>query len=100
MKSQSLTLDEVKHVAKLANLPLKDDELEKLQPQLSAIIDLVSKLQSLPTKDVPETSQVTGSHNVWREDETDPSRTLSQESALAGAKRTHNGFFVVDKILD
>lgn len=95
-----LTREEVLHVAKLASLTLTEEEVTKLQKQLGKIIDLVSELQSVKTDDVKETSQVTGSQNVWREDQIDSARVLSQEQVLSGAKRSHNGFFVVDNILE
>lgn len=98
MAKQKLTIDEVKHVAKLANLPLSEDELALFLAQLSAILEFVGKLQKIDTKGVKETSQVTGLENVFREDEIDAERMFSQEEALANAKETHNGFFKVPKI--
>lgn len=98
MAKKKLTVDEVKHVAKLANLPLSDEEIILFIIQLSAILDFVSKLQKIDTNDVGETSQVTGLENVFREDEIDNERLLTQEEALANAKETHNGFFKVPKI--
>ena len=58
----------------------------------------VSKLQKIPTKDVIPTSQVNGLENVYREDEIDKSRMLTQEDALANAPATHNGFFKVKAV--
>lgn len=98
MAKQKLTIDEVKHVAKLANLPLSDEEITLFIVQLSAILAFVSKLQKIDTKDVGETSQVTGLENVFRADEIDNERLLTQEEALANAKETQNGFFKVPKI--
>ena len=89
---------DVAHVAKLANLPLKPEEKEKFEKQLSEILSYVEKLKEVDTKDVETTSQVTGLENVTREDETILS--LSQEEALKNAKSTHNGFFKVKAILD
>ena len=40
-----LTKDEVKHVAKLANLPLTSEEEEKYSGQLSKILDYVDQLE-------------------------------------------------------
>ncbi|MBI5620037.1 Asp-tRNA(Asn)/Glu-tRNA(Gln) amidotransferase GatCAB subunit C, partial [Candidatus Gottesmanbacteria bacterium] len=58
------------------------------------------KIQTLDTSNVPETSQVTGSENVFRDDEVDAGRILTQEEALSNAKRTHNGFFVVKSVFE
>lgn len=100
MANQKLTIDEVKHVAKLANLPLTEAEILKLQPQLESVIDLVSKLEAVNTKGVLQTSQVTGQHNVMREDEIDTTRGLTQEEALSNAPRKHKGFFVASNVFN
>lgn len=88
---------DVKHVAKLANLPLKDEEVDKFENQLSSILDYIKKLQEVDTSKVEETSHVTGLENVLREDETRSS--LSQEEALSNAKDKHNGMFKVKAVL-
>lgn len=89
---------DVSHVAKLANLPLKPEEKEKFEKQLSEILSYVEKLKEVDTKRVEITSQVTGLENVTREDETSPS--LTQEEALSSTKSKHNGLFKVKAILD
>ena len=94
----NLTLDEVKHIAKLAHLELTDQEIATFQKQLASILDFVSALSAVDTKNVIPTSQVTGLENVFREDEVKES--LSQSEALANAKRTHNGYFAVDAIFE
>lgn len=96
----SLSLKDIKHLAQLANLDLSDKELKSLSPQFSSILDLVSKIKKLNTTNIAETSQVTGQENVFREDEVDSERILTQEEALSNAKNKHNGYFVVDAIFD
>lgn len=97
-KKTTLSLDDVKHVAKLAALPLTEDEIALFLPQLSAILDFVSELQKVDTKGIQETPQVTGLENVFREDEINATRMLTQEDALANAPDKFNGFFKVPKI--
>lgn len=89
---------DVKHVAKLANLTLKDNEVEKFEDQLSSILDYIKKLQEVDTSSVEETSQVTGLENILREDEAKPS--LPQEEVLSNTKDKHNGMFRVPAILE
>jgi aspartyl-tRNA(Asn)/glutamyl-tRNA(Gln) amidotransferase subunit C len=88
---------DVAHIAKLANLPLKPDEEEKFEKQLSETLDYVKKLEEIDTKNVKPTSQVTGLENITREDKITPS--LTQEEALSGTKSQHNGLFKVKAIL-
>lgn len=95
-----VTRKDIDHIAKLANLPISDEQSEELTKQVGGTVEYVSHLQSLPTEDVTETSQVTGLENVLREDEIDTTRMFTQEEALSNAKNTHNGFFVVGRVLE
>lgn len=89
---------DISHVAKLANLPLTDEEKKKFESQLEETIQYIEGLNEVDTEGIEPTSQVTGLENVLREDEIKPS--LSQEQALSNAKSTHNGLFKVKGILD
>lgn len=89
---------DVKHIAKLANLPLKPEEEEKFERQLSETLSYVEKLNSINTKGVEPTSQVTGLENITREDESMTS--LTQEEVLSNSKSTHNGLFKVKAMLN
>lgn len=88
---------DVTHVAKLANLPLKPEEKEKFEKQLSETLTYVEKLNSINTEGIEPTSQVTGLENITREDEATTS--LTQEEALSNTKSQHNGLFKVKAIL-
>ncbi len=94
-----LTQDEVLHVAKLANLDLNDDEVAKLTPQLSTIIDFVGELDEVDTKDVEPTSQTTGLTNVTRQDVVSPDNILTQDESVSGTDNIHNGYIKVPAIL-
>lgn len=89
---------DVKKNAKLANLPIKEDEIKPLGKALVETLSYINILEEVDTKGVEPTSQVTGLENVTREDVTTPS--LSQEEALANAKKKVNGMFEVDAILN
>ncbi len=88
----------VPHIAKLANLPLTEEETKKFETQLSSILHYVEKLKNIDTKSVKPTSQITGLENVTREDKAENS--LTQKEALSNTNKTHNGSFEVDAILD
>lgn len=90
---------DVKHIARLASLPLTDEEAQKFEKQLSDIVGYIDKLNELDTEDREPTAQVTGLVNVLREDsETAP--CFSQEEALSNAPKKHNGMFEVEQILE
>ena len=94
----SLTMEEVKHVAKLAKLNLSEKELTKFQKQLSDVIDYINKLREVNTDEVEPTSQVTNLENVFREDEVKPS--LTQKEVLSNTNSSHDGFFKVKAVFE
>ena len=83
----------VTHTAKLANLPLSDDEIKKFESQLSGVLSYVEKLQEVKTEGIKPTSQVTGLENVLREDTKGAS--LDQKKALSQAPSTQDDKFQV-----
>lgn len=91
--------DDVKHIAKLANLKLTEEEINKFTPQLSTIVDYISELSEVDTKDTEPTSQTTGLTDVVREDKVMSGESLSQDQALSGTEEVHNGYFKVKAIL-
>ena len=89
---------DVKHIAKLAELPLKDDEVKKLEEQLESTLEYIDQLNEVDTKNIEPTSQVTGLENIMREDIA--TESLTQEQATSNSSATHNGLFKVKGILD
>ena len=88
----------VSHVAKLANLPITKKEEQTLEKQLEETLTYIDRLQEIDTKKVQPTAHVTGLENVTRDDTAQSS--LTQKQALSNTKNHHNGFFIVDAILD
>jgi aspartyl-tRNA(Asn)/glutamyl-tRNA(Gln) amidotransferase subunit C len=88
-----LTREQLLHVAHLARLELRDDELERLGAQLNDIIAAVSKVAELDLTDVPPTSHPLDVVNVWADDE--PHESLSVDEALANAHEREGAFFKV-----
>jgi aspartyl-tRNA(Asn)/glutamyl-tRNA(Gln) amidotransferase subunit C len=93
-----MTKINIKHIAKLANLPIAEEKLEKLEKQLEETLEHVDRLQEIDTSKVTGTNEVTKLSNVTRDDVIVPS--LTQEEALLNAKQVHNGLFVVPVILE
>lgn len=89
---------DVAHIAKLANLPLSDNEKKKFEKQLSAVLGHFKKLSEVATDEIKETSNVAGLTNISRTDESKAS--LNQKEALSNAPKTYNGNFVVPVILE
>src|SRR3989338_10872241 len=80
-----LSEEQVRHTAKLARIKLTDEEVKKFCKQLSGVLEYVDILSEVDTKDVPETSQVTGLSNVMEKDEILPDQS-SREELLANSE--------------
>jgi aspartyl-tRNA(Asn)/glutamyl-tRNA(Gln) amidotransferase subunit C len=85
--------DQLLHVAHLARLELREDEVERLEGQLNDILEAVSKVSELDLTDVPPTSHPLEVVNVWGDDEPEP--CLPVEEALANAPEREGDFFKV-----
>ena len=79
-QNTKLSVNDIKRIAKLANLTLDDSELAKFPQQLSEILAYVEILKEVKTENIEPTSQVTLLENASREDKTRES--LSQKEAL------------------
>lgn len=88
----------VDHVARLARLALSDEERERMQTELSHIIEHAERIQALDLDGVPPTSHALPLRNVMRPDEVVPS--LDQADALSNAPETEDGRFKVPRILE
>jgi len=100
MHNVSVTPEEVKKIGKLANLKLQDNEVNLFADQFTKTIEIINQLNEIDTSSLAATYQVNGLTNVTRADSVDLSRVLPQEVALREAKNTHNGFFVVERLID
>ena len=94
----SLTLDDVRKVAKLARLELADADLARLQPQLSAILDYVDQLQELNTEGIEPLAHPLPIANAFRDDVLTPS--LSVDDALANAPNRIGNYFGVPAVFN
>jgi aspartyl-tRNA(Asn)/glutamyl-tRNA(Gln) amidotransferase subunit C len=74
---------DVEHVAELARLHLTDEELDRMQDQLSRILEAIAVLRDVDTSLVGPTATVLALENVMRDD--DPRDGISREAALANA---------------
>jgi aspartyl-tRNA(Asn)/glutamyl-tRNA(Gln) amidotransferase subunit C len=95
--NKTLTLDDVRHVAKLARLSLSDDKLTTLTGQLELILGYIAKLSEVDVTGVEPMAHALPLHNVLREDIVTPSLPL--EKVLINAPETDGPFFKVPKII-
>lgn len=94
----AISRDEVAHLANLARIDLRDDELDRLAGELDVILGAVAQVREVAGDDVPATSHPMPLINVTRPDEPRPS--LTAEEALAGAPAAEEHRFRVPRILE
>jgi aspartyl-tRNA(Asn)/glutamyl-tRNA(Gln) amidotransferase subunit C len=96
-----LSEQEVRHVAELANLALRDDEIARMAQDLDGILTHIDKLNELDTAGVEPMAQVlseAGETATLREDQERP--TLGNAAALANAPLAGSGYFKVPKVFE
>jgi aspartyl-tRNA(Asn)/glutamyl-tRNA(Gln) amidotransferase subunit C len=93
----SLSREDVQHVASLARLGLSDDEIARMQEQLSSILEHIEVINQLDTDAIPPTAQVIELQNVMREDAVRPS--FPQDVITRMAPSSRHGFIAVSEVL-
>jgi aspartyl-tRNA(Asn)/glutamyl-tRNA(Gln) amidotransferase subunit C len=92
-----LTLAQVKHVAKLARLALKSEQLERHAGQLSAVLDHLATLAELDVTDAEPMAYPFVLTNRLDEDQVGDALPLARLLQLAPA--VEGDFFAVPKVL-
>lgn len=93
----SVTNKDVKYIASLAKLNLREEEIEHYTGQLNQILGYIDKLNELDTTSVEPLSYPVEASNVFREDEPMPSVTT--EEALKNAPDKTDEHFIVPKVI-
>lgn len=96
-RAVAITREQVRHIARLANLEFSDAEQERFTRQLSAILDHVETLNRLDTSAVEPTAHAGGDAVLLRDDALRP--TLDRDAALAVAPDADRGLVKVPRVL-
>ncbi|HLC93019.1 MAG TPA: Asp-tRNA(Asn)/Glu-tRNA(Gln) amidotransferase subunit GatC [archaeon] len=78
-------------VAANSRLKLTESEIKKFLPQLSAVLDSFSKLDSLDVSKEEPSFQPVAIKNVFREDKA--GKSISQDAALSNTTHKKDGYF-------
>ena len=95
--SAKISREEVRHVANLARLELREDEEARMTEQMNDILDYMEKLNELDTSDIPATTHAIQQQNVFRADAVRDS--LDREEAVSNAPQSDGVSFIVPKII-
>jgi aspartyl-tRNA(Asn)/glutamyl-tRNA(Gln) amidotransferase subunit C len=91
-------ISEVEKIATLSRLSFSEQEKEKFQHDLEAILMAAQRLSELDTSNVQPTAHIQGIENVLRADIVQPS--MDNEKLTAGAPERENGCFIVPKVVE
>ena len=94
----SISLDEVRHVAKLARLELNDEELVEFQGKLNALLGHFEDIQGLDVSDQPPKPHAVNMVNVLAEDIARPG--IPRDEAIANTVDSKAGLFIVPTIIE
>jgi aspartyl-tRNA(Asn)/glutamyl-tRNA(Gln) amidotransferase subunit C len=93
-----ISLEQVRHVARLARLELESAEEQSLQANMSEILTYIDQLNQLDTSTVPPTAQVGESGTPMRDDVV--TNRPAPDEMLANAPARDGHFFKVPKIIE
>jgi len=104
--TSGVSIEEVRHVADLANLELTPEELPRMARDLNAILGHIAELNQLDTADVPPMAQVSealglapaNSGQTLRPDTVIPS--VDRKLVMDEAPETDGRFFKVPKVIE
>jgi len=88
--------EEIRNIAKLSYLEIKDEEIEEIRNKFSSILEYVKKLQELDVSDIKETANLSLSENVFRGD---VAKEKHPEDLLDALPRKKDNYMQVKKIL-
>ena len=94
----SVSNDQVRHIAKLARIAMSEQELERLGPELNAIIGWVEQLAEVDTDGVEPLTAVIDQKLRLRDDAVTDGDIRDQ--VLANAPEAQHGFFAVPKVIE
>lgn len=93
-----LSREEVVHIAALCRITVTDDDITRLQDQLSNILQQFEVLKRLDTEHVPPTAQSVEMRNIFRDDMPRPS--LSREDVLRNAPQQQEDQLRIRAVLE
>lgn len=92
-----ISRDEIIHIAKLANLKLTEQEIEKTVYNMKDILNFANTVNNVNTDDVGESIGATENYNVFRKDEI--KEFGDREILLSNAPEQEDGMFKIPKVI-
>ena len=90
--------EELLHIAKLANLNIKDEEIDKYLLNLQDILNFANIVNNAPVEGLTESFGVNENYNVFRKDEIKVFE--DNESLLQNAPEKEQNMFKIPKVIN
>ena len=90
--------EEILHIAKLANLTLNDEEVEKYKDNLQEILNFANVVNNANVEGLKETIGANDAYNVFRKDEI--VQNSDREELLQNAPEKQEGMFKIPKVIN
>ena len=91
---------DINHISQLARLGLKEDEKNKLETDLSAILGFVEKLKEVDVEGIEPMTGGTDLNNVLRDDEAGKRNQLQRKRILDNAPKRKDDYIEVRAIFE
>lgn len=89
--------EEILHIANLASLKIKDEEIEEYRKNLQDILNFANIVNNVNTENISETIGSTSNVNMFREDEIKEFK--DKELLMQNAPESTNGMFNIPKVI-
>lgn len=93
-----ISKEEILHIAKLASLKIKEEEIEEYRKNLQDILNFAKTINSVDTDNLEETNGATANVNFLREDEI--KEFEDKEQLMQNAPEQENNMFKIPKVLN
>jgi aspartyl-tRNA(Asn)/glutamyl-tRNA(Gln) amidotransferase subunit C len=94
----SVSIEQVRHIAKLARIAMSDEEIEQLAPELNNILGWVEQLGEVNTDGIEPLATVIDQQLRLRDDVVTDGGI--RDEVLANAPEAQHGFFAVPKVIE
>lgn len=93
-----ITLEEVRHVARLARLDLDAADMLSFQGELNALLGHFADIEVIDAAGLDPEANLAALQNVWADDSIGES--LPRAAAMGNASTTKGGLFIVPSIIE
>lgn len=95
---ETISKEEILHIAKLSSLKIKDEEIEEYRKNLQDIVNFADTINSLDTSKIEVTNGTSSNVNVFREDVVEEFK--DKDLLMENAPEKANNMFKIPKVIN